>query len=464
MDTGTVSMMGEAVLDIIVSLARRVLAAAAVLTPLFLCAGPVAAQQADPPPKPEPTTLFGDWGGLKTDLANLGIRVKADFVTETAWNVAGGLRQGADYTQQIGIQGYIDWEKLAGIDGFSTNAVFVNRAGRNASKDYIGDPVIQAQEVYGAGFDMAIKLVYLYGEQKLLDGRLSLAAGRLAVGADYAASPLYCNFMTLTICGHPRALTSNQGFTDWPTASWGGRARFNPTPDTYIMAGIYESKPFPPGNRSGFDWSTTTATGVAIPVELAWQPSFGADQLPGHYKVGVDFDDSYFPDNFYNTAGQPLTASNLPARKDQGRTSVWVTADQMLLRNGPGEHNGLILLAAYAHNSPDISLFEHFAWVGVLDKGFWPARPRDQFGFAVTYYKVSSSLNAIEGMQSALGMPFTNGELGVQSSAYVLEANYSIALFRGIAVQPELEYFVRPGGQTAVHDAFVVGLKTYVEF
>jgi carbohydrate-selective porin OprB len=51
--------------------------------------------------------------------------------------------------------------------------------------------------------------------------------------------------MTLTPCGHPRALTSNQGFTDWPTASWGGRIRAQPTVDTYIMAGIYVSATLP---------------------------------------------------------------------------------------------------------------------------------------------------------------------------------------------------------------------------
>jgi porin len=66
-------------------------------------------------------------------------------------------------------------------------------------------------------------------------------------------------------------------------------------------------------------------------------------------------------------------------------------------------------------------------------------------------------------LQGALGQPFTNGELGVQSSAYALEANYSISLYRGIAVQPELEYFIRPGGQAAVHNAFALGLKTYVQ-
>ena len=49
-------------------------------------------------------------------------------------------------------------------------------------------------------------------------------------GMDFAASPLYCNFMTLTICGHPHALTAEQAFIDWPQNTWGGRVRVRPPP------------------------------------------------------------------------------------------------------------------------------------------------------------------------------------------------------------------------------------------
>lgn len=408
--------------------------------------------------------LFGDWGGLRPKLDDRGIDLQLDYTTETAWNVSGGRRHGADYAHQIGLAANIDWEKLAGLSGLSTHTVFVNRAGRNASADYIGDPVIQAQEIYGAGFDMGVKLVSFYAEQSLWAGRVDLAAGRLAVGSDFAASPQYCNFMTLTICGHPRALTSNQGFTDWPTASWGGRIRVRPTADTYIMAGIYESKPFPPGGRTGWNWSTHGQTGQTFPMEVAWEPVFGAARLPGHYKLGLAYDNSEFPDHYVDAAGRPFLTSGAAPRLHNGRTSLWATADQMLVRNGPGRNDGLVGLAAYAHNSPDTSLFEHFVWIGVLDRGFWRARPNDQFGLAVTYYKLSHSLTRREELQQDLDLPFTDGEYGVQSDALVLEANYNISVYRGIQLQPEIEYFVRPGGQHAVSNSLVLGLKTHVLF
>jgi porin len=246
------------------------------------------------PPPESPQHLFGDWGGVRTYLGDLGIDFNLDYTTETAGNVSGGLRQGIDFAQQIGMQLDLDWQKLAGIQGFSTHFAAVNRAGRNLSTDYIGDNVLQAQEIYGAGFDMAVHGVWLYGQQKLFDDRVDIVFGRVFPGMDFAASPLYCNFMTLTICGHPRALTAEQGFIDWPQNTWGGRVRARPTPETYVMVGVYASQPFPAGGRSGFDWSTNRVTGAFYVGELAWEPVFGRDQLPGHYKIGLGYDTSNF--------------------------------------------------------------------------------------------------------------------------------------------------------------------------
>ena len=414
-------------------------------------------------PPETPQHLFGDWGGARSYLNNLGIDFSLDYTTESAGNVSGGLRRGVDYAHQIGLQIDIDWQKLAGIPGFSTHLAVVNRAGRNLSSDYIGDHVLQAQEIFGAGFDMAVHDVWFYGEEKLFAGRVDAIFGRIFPGMDFAASPLYCNFMTLTICGHPRGLTAEQGFIDWPQNTWGGRVKVRPTPDTYVMGGVYASQPFPAGGRSGFDWSTNKITGAFYAAELAWEPVFGPDRLPGHYKVGAGYDTSSFADQFSDINGDAFALSGLPPKTTHGRTQFWVTFDQMLFRTGPAPNNGLILLAAYAHDTPDNSLFQHFVWVGMLYSGFWPQRPNDQIGLAFTYYQVSPQLTQTESLEQEFGLPPTY-PFGVQSHAMVLEANYNLPVYRGIQVQPEVEYFIRPGGVSSVPSAWVLGLKTHVLF
>jgi len=463
---------------------------ALLLSGLMVCAGTANGQemsaqsmpaQSTPPPAsgeakisqdwPPPDHLFGDWGGFRSWLQNRGITYELDYTTESVLNASGGLRTGAAYAHQIGLGIDVDWQKLASIPGFTTHTNIINRAGRNASADYVGDTVIQAQEIYGAGFGVGAKLVWFYGEEKLLDDRVNLALGRFAPGTDFNASPLHCNFMTLTICGHDRALTANQGFEDWPMSEWGGRIRVRPTDQTYIMVGVFQSQPFPTdaapytqGGHSGWNWTTRGTTGASVPVEVAYEPLIGLDQMPGHYKLGANWDTSNYRDNFYDLTGRPLALTGLPGKPHDGRGQFWATADQMVIRNGPNPNDGLILLATYAHDQSSTSLFNDFIWAGLIDRGFWPARPNDQMGFGFTYYDVSGRLTRTERLQSALDLPLAGGARGVQTHAMVLELNYGIEITPGLLIQPELEYFIRPGGTHAVPNAFLVGAKTHVDF
>ena len=97
-----------------------------------------------------------------------------------------------DYTHSIDLAADVDWGKLAGLQGFSTHVGLVERAGRNASRDYVGEDVNQVQQLYGGAGDVLAHLVYLYAQKKLLDGALNVEAGRLYINRDFATSPLYC--------------------------------------------------------------------------------------------------------------------------------------------------------------------------------------------------------------------------------------------------------------------------------
>jgi len=277
--------------------------------------------------------------------------------------------------------------------------------------------------------------------------------------------------MTLTICGHDRALTANQGFEDWPMSEWGARIRVRPTSDTYVMAGVFQSQPFPTstepwtqGGHDGWSWTFKGTTGASFPIEVAYEPLMGRDQMPGHYKLGYNWDTSAYPDNFYDLNGLPLALTGLPGKQHDGRSQFWATADQMVVRNGPNPNDGLILLATYVNDQSNTALFNNFVWAGLLDRGFWDARPHDQIGFGFTYYDVSPRLTRTERLEAALNLPLAGGARGVQTSAIVLEANYAFEVTPGVVIQPELEYFIRPGATSAVPNAFLIGAKTQIDF
>lgn len=307
-------------------------------------------QEVNVPPTPaapspyQQTRLFGDWDGIRPMLLDHGVDLQLGLVGEWAAN-ASGERLGAGYAGQVAFSADIDWEKLLGIPGFNTHYVMINRHGNNLSQFAYGDNFMQADEVYGAGFNMGIRFVYLYGEEKLFNDRLNIAIGRLPVAVDFAASPLYCIPVALIGCGNPRALTNNGTFTSWPQSTWGGRIRARPTPEIYVQFGAYKSKPFPGGGRTGWTWSTAGATGVIMPFEIGWEPIFGPNKLVGHYKVGFSYDTSDFNSLAMGRFGAPLLFPTQTPNITNGRTQFWATADQLIVRQGTSENAGITLLA-----------------------------------------------------------------------------------------------------------------------
>ncbi|MDB5398661.1 MAG: porin [Rhodopila sp.] len=414
-----------------------------------------------PPPAPS-DHLFGDWGGLRTQLHNIGIDLTVDWVAEVAGNVSGGVKQGATYAGQVGFEADVDWEKLAGFKGFSTHMVLVNRQGANDS-NLFGDHLIPVQEIYGAGGNVLVHLVYVYAEQSLLDGRVDIAVGRMPVLNDFDASPLNCNFMNNGLCGNPKELPgADIGMSSYPDAVWGGRVRVRPTPQTYIQTGLYEVNQGLYTNqyyRTGFEFNGARDSGVEVPVEIAYEPQIGPQAMPGHYKLGFAYDSStdqqFFTSSAALLSGTPSTGN---------KTNYWIAADQMIFRNGPGPTDGIILLAGYVHSDPALSNYTDQVYIAALDRDFWPARPQDTIGILFNYQHVSDQLAAEQALDAEFGLPIAGNATGVQTHEAILEVNYDIHVARGISFEPDFQYVFRPNAQANIKDAAVFGFKSHINF
>ncbi len=411
---------------------------------------------------PQVEHLFGDLGGVRTDLEQHGIYLRLNAIAEFAGNFVGGTKQGATSANQIAFSADIDWQLLAGVTGLSTHAIFVNRSGASDSQLF-GDNVSPVQEIFGAGGNVAVHLVSVYAQELLFDGRLDLAAGWMNVENDFASSPLYCNYMNNALCGDPKALPGGDiGHSAFPDAVWGGRIRVRPTPDTYVVAGVYEVNQGLYGDaaRTGFEFDVPQSSGVYVPVQIGYEPRFGEDRLPGHYVVGVGYDNSLFK-SF--SSALPASAGQ-PAPTHRGNAQFWLLADQMLLRNGGGDQDGLILLGGFVNNNANNSTYAQQYFAGLLDRGFWPARPEDTVGLLFTYFTMSGPLGKVQAEQLELGLPLSNSATGVQTHEMVIEANYNIHVYRGVDFRPEFQYVIRPNAQSNIRNAAVLGFKLNVEF
>lgn len=426
-------------------------------------APPPATQAIDAPPVDH---LLGDWGGIQPTLSSLGINLQVEGISEFAGNVSGGTRQGATFANQIGIQNDINWERLAGITGLSTHVIMVNRSGSSDSRVF-GDNLLPVQEIYGSGGNVAVHLVSVYAQETLLDKRLDIAAGRMNVENDFASSPLYCGFMNNGLCGDPKALPGGDiGHSAYPDAVWSARVKVRPTDQTYVTTGVYEVNQglYSDANfRTGFKFDTSQDSGFYLPIELGWEPLLGAAKLPGHYKLGFGYDTS----SNYKDFGNPLAAAGVPGYDTKtrgGNSQFWALADQMLVRNGDGDRNGLIALAGLVVNDGNNTAYANQYFLGLLDHGFWAARPDDGVGLLATYVSVSNRLGNVEAAELANGLPLSNNATGIQSHEMILETNYDIHVVNGLNFQPDFQYVIRPNAQSNIENAAVFGFRARVEF
>nr|WP_321984621.1 carbohydrate porin [uncultured Lichenicoccus sp.] len=410
-------------------------------------------------------------------LKQYGAAVLLSNVDEFDANVT-GIKTGSANAGQYGLEWDQDWDILAGIHGFQTHAVAVGRYGLPESRIF-GDNLNPSQEIYGAGGNVAIHLVFFYGEETMAHGRFNLAFGRFPSQNDFDASPLNCNFQQNSLCGNPKAVGDNVSNSSYPDANWAFRLRVRPIAPVYIQAGIYftENNIYNAGDgmRSGFHLDSSHINGEYFPVEIGFEPAFGPDKLPGHYKIGFGFDNNNHASNYLDENGAPVAYTGLPNQQRKGGSQAWVSADQMVLRNGPGATDGIIVKGDYVHNDPRYSTRADEAIFTGLDRGFWKARPFDTVGLLFAYTAVSGSLGKLEALQQELGEPVigTGGSYvnnnnpylpnGVQTHAMNIELNYQIHVYRGITFAPDFQYFIRPNAEKSLPDAALFGFKSVIE-
>jgi porin len=380
--------------------------------------------------------------------------------------VISGPRKGSTNAGQYGLEWDQDWNTLAGIPGLQTHSVAVGRYGSLAGNIFGDNGLNQSQEIYGAGGNVAIHLVFFYAEETVAHGHVAVAAGRMPMENDFDSNPLNCNFMQNSLCGNAKGITDNAANVSYPDAQWATRVRVRPISNLYIQTGIYftENNTYQAGNgyRSGFHIDASHIDGEAFPIEAGYEPLIGPDKMPGHYKIGAMYE---------NTNHNTWEFPGAPVQTRKGGTELWVQFDQMLVRNGPGATDGITVIGDYNRNDPRYSVRGNQYVIAGIDRNFWHARPFDTIGLLFAYQQISSNLTKLQTEEQELGIPITAGDgfanfpgaAGPQTHAINLEANYQIHVFRGVTFAPDFQYFIRPNAEAKLPSAALLGFKSVIE-
>lgn len=408
---------------------------------------PVAAQT----PAPFADRLSGDWGGVRSDLLGHGIDLRLLLISDPYGNSRGGLETGFTGYSMLSGDLLLDTEPSLGIPGGEVQLGFSVNFGTQLSQDVVGNTFpIQSSDVAPPGG----RLTTVSYTQSLLQDRLSLRLGRLSIdslyGEEFAGSTYFRQFTSVAFNAIPFAIFYNApAALGYPATTWGARARYQPTPGFYAMAGLYNGDPAVGlASRHGLDF---TLAGPAFAIgELGWsrpvqnQPS----ALPGNLKIGA-----------FSLAGAvPAYDRSVNAG---GRHGFYLVADQALARYGEpaqGRQLGVFGSVVSAPNA-SVSPMPVFFSTGLVANGPLASRPRDVLSLGLAYGGFSAPL-AAEQRQLALQDP----SLRPQRSELTLELSYGLSLMPGVMLQPGAQLIVHPGGDPATPSALALGVNAVISF
>ncbi|MDD2752277.1 MAG: carbohydrate porin, partial [Candidatus Omnitrophica bacterium] len=285
------------------------------------------------------TYFFGDWNGKRQKLADQGIDVVSTYVTDLLTNSVGGLREHRfRYDSSLGLDINVNLEKTSNLTGLQFHVSGLYRQGKNLAGD-IGNR-FPPSSIYGSE---QVRFYNLYLEQAMFNNKVSLKAGRLGTGDDFAQSPLYWTFLTNSIDGCPINLPINFFFTVYPTATWGARLKINPVSAWAWKGGIYhQDSRIGRDDAHGADFTWRKNKGLLFIQEFSFLPNQykEANGLPGNYKLGLFYSTGRFNDLYQDENGNSYALTSQPQKRRYGNYGFYFHLDQMLYREPNSQDQG----------------------------------------------------------------------------------------------------------------------------
>jgi porin len=421
----------------------------------------------------EQDRLTGDWRGLRSDLADSGVHLNAEYIGDGLANVSGGLRRGAVYQGRFEVSAELELEKLAGLPGATIFANAYQIHGRGLTAEHLGNllPTSNIEAV------PSTRLFTAWFQQNWLDDRLSLRVGQLAADDEFIISDTAGTFVNGTFGW--LALAANNlpsGGPAYPLAAPGVRFAAKPAENFTFRTAVFGGDPAGrPGdedpqrhNSSGTTFSLEGGTFVIS--ELEYAAKLGG--LPGTYKVGGWYHSGSFDDLRRDALGLSLAdpaSSGVPARH-RGNHGIYGVADQAVYREEGSEEKGLNLFMRIGGAPSDRNPVDFYIDGGAAYKGLIPGRDADTIGIAAGYAHVSDDLQDLDADRNA----FTGGNGPIEDAETVLEITYIAQVTPWCSLQPDVQLVFQPGGNvpdpsdptgtSAVPDAVVLGVRTTVAF
>jgi len=378
-------------------------------------AAPPPAPKADAPPSP-----FTFTGAYTVDL--LG-------------NLGGGEADGARYLDLLKLSAAYDGA-LAGRQGLTGLVSIEHANGANISGELVGaSQAVSSIEATPGVF----RLYEAWVQQEILGGAGGVKVGLVDLNTTFDVQETAALFLNSSDGeGAELSDTGLNGPSIFPTPALAVTAFWRPAEGWTAQAGVFDGVAGDPSHRGRFvaiqisprDGALLIAQverrfGDAARIEVgAWTYTASFDALD-------QFDDAGAPRTIGGDGGlYGLIEGRVAGESDggQGGLSGWVRV---------GVANG------------DINRIADYLGAGLVYTGLIAGRDKDQAGLAINRAGFGDGARA---QAARAGIPLAGAET-------TFEATYRYAVKDWLNVQPDVQYVIHPGGNLALGDALVIGVR-----
>jgi porin len=400
--------------------------------------------------------LTGDWGGLRTRMANNGIQFDADTVHLFQSVTSGGVNRTGRYIGTAEIALKLDSSKMGLwpggfllVRGEASFGTGVNSA-TGALMPVNTEAILQLP----ARDEMVLTHVVF---TQFLSEKFGVAIGKLdtTVGDanEFAHGRGDEKFMNLAFSFNPVSLRTT------PYSTLGLALVFLPTKDLHMSFSVIDTEGTT--TRTGFD--TIFKDGTTLAGGLRWTINrFG---LTGHQTFGALWSNKTF--NSLNQDPRFLIRNVLlgtPLRKESGSWGFMYNFDQYLIQEKNDPSQGLGIFGRFGISDGDANPVAQFYSFGFGGKGVIPGRDQDRFGIGYYYLKVSGDLRRVF-------PPLLRTRIGLDHGQGV-ELFYNIAVTPWLHVTPDLQFIDAARNKApiigperkSIGTAVVAGLRVKIDF
>ena len=439
----------------------------------------------------------GDWGGLRTSLADRGVIFNFTYAADPIGVVSGGIKRGVFYNGFLDLGTDIDLDKLVGWKGGHFHVNGFHPHGENGSLNYVGDigtfSNIEAYDTY--------RLYELWVEQNFFEDRFSLRVGQITFDSEFAVLDAYGGLFVQSGFGAPEAFSANLPLPVYPNAAPGIRVRIAPIKGFSIQAAVFDGNVAPgltpdhsPAaaistefNRHGTHWALRSDEGALFVGEMSYRfnqvpeeelsatrtnadnrplgaaaaPVKPARGLSGSYEAGFLYHTDDFADIYDVTLGD-MGSSFAPAesRNRGANYAIYVNIEQELWREAGSEVQGLGAFVHAAWMPPNRNFLKFSIEGGLHYRGAIPGRDEDALGMGIAYIGISDRVAAaVKDANQRDGT--SNSRPGFEAT---LELVYRYQVAPWFSIQPHAQYVIQPGGTKDYNNVLILGLRTNIAF